>query len=170
MQFIGSTPDQEVAIKAAASAATDYIANAHQYLVNPPADSTGERYTTWFGQDDPQRRAHVESVFSNLASNDLETFIYDCSSCVAPVYGYTYPNQYGTIYLGPLFWESPATGTDSQAGYLIQAASQFQANGSTQEHEHGPDDCQELARVNPDNAITNADNYQYFAENNPPLA
>lgn len=80
-----------------------------------------------------------------------------------------YPDQFGTVYLGPRFWQAPVTGTDSQAGFLVGAASQFLANGGTKNHEYGQDDCRELARVNPADAITNADSYQYFAENDPPL-
>lgn len=171
MQFIGSSADQEAVVKDAVNAATDCIASADQYLVNPPSDSTGERYTTWFGQDEPQRHAYVDSVFNNLVNNDLTTFIYDCSTCTDPdSFGFVYPDQFGTVYLGPRFWQAPVTGTDSQAGFLIGAASQFLANGGTKNHKYGQDDCRELARTKPWDAVTNADSYQYFAENDPPLS
>ncbi|MZE55953.1 hypothetical protein GTY86_32715 [Streptomyces sp. SID5770] len=171
MQFIGATPDQENIVSSAVTAATKYIADAYQYAVDPSSDSAGERYTTWFGADDPQRHAFVNSVFDSLNNNDLTTYTYDCVTCTDPTsFGYVHPDQFGIIYLGPAFWKVQATGADSQAGTLVRLASQFLVNGGTQEHEYGEDDCQELARVNPVNSITNTDSYGYFAENDPPLA
>ncbi|MDF9801477.1 M35 family metallo-endopeptidase [Streptomyces anulatus] len=171
MQFIGSSADQENVVANAVAAATNYIANADEYVTNPPSDSTGERYTTWFGQDDPERRAHVEGVLNNLVNNDLTTFIYDCVTNTLPdVPAYVYPDQFGTIYLGTDFWKAPLTGTDSQAGILVRETSKFLANGGTKDHEYSQDDCLELARLKPDDAITNANNYGYFVENDPPLA
>ncbi|MDW4918768.1 hypothetical protein [Streptomyces californicus] len=49
----------------------------HQYFVSPPAQSTGERYTTWFGADDPDRKAYVQKLLTSLSNNDLATFTYD---------------------------------------------------------------------------------------------
>ncbi|MEV7122200.1 M35 family metallo-endopeptidase [Kitasatospora griseola] len=171
MKFIGSSADQENAVKAAVTAATDYIANASKYVANLPSDSTGKRYTTWFGKDDPQRRAVVQSVLNNLSNSDFTDFTYDCSTDADPhSFGSVDPEKFGFINLGPLFWKAPATGTDSQAGLLVRLASKFLNNGGNQDHEYGYEDCQELARTMPEKAITNPDNYGYFVENDPALA
>lgn len=169
-QFIGCATDQQKTINSAVDTATDHIAGAYQYVVNPPSDSTGERYTTWFGTDEPQRRAFVTSVLNNLHNNDFTTFVYDCSTCTNPsLFAYVYPDQFGVVYLCPIFWKIDLAGADSQAGTLIHEASHFLVNGGTQDHEYGQEDCMELARTKPQDAITNADNYEYFAENDPPL-
>lgn len=169
-QFYGCSADQQNVVNTAVSEATNYIGNAYQHAVDPPSDSTGERYATWFGGDEPQQHAYVDTVFNNLFNNDLTTFTYDCSTCLIPnLFAYVYPDQFGSIYLCPLFWEAPTTGTDSQAGTLVGETSKFLVNGGTHGHERGQEACMELARTNSINAITNADSYKYFAENNPRL-
>ena len=81
------------------------------------------------------------------------------------------PYRYGLIHLCPPFWDAPTTGTDSKAGALIQAASQFESNGGgTKDSVHGQTNCTRLAINEPNLAIDNADSHKYFAENNPPLA
>lgn len=173
-QFIGVWREGQDEVKAAVSAATKHIAEAYQYLVNPPSHATGDRYTAWFGEDEPQRRAYVENILKNLTNTDLADFVYDGNISIntePDSYGYIYPDQFGTIYLGPAFWNAAPTGwgSSSQAGFLVREASRFLDNGGTQEHEDGHDDLQALARESPALAITNADSYAYFVENYPPL-
>jgi len=79
------------------------------------------------------------------------------------------PDNSETIYLCGAFWEAPPTGTDSQAGTLIYAASRFTANGGAEDYARGQTSCQSLATSDPTKAISNADTYQYFAENTPYL-
>lgn len=73
------------------------------------------------------------------------------------------------IYLCGPFWNIPDIGADSQAGTLIQASSQFTANGGTVDYVHGQAGAESLAIGNAGQAILNADNYEYFAENSPAL-
>ena len=80
------------------------------------------------------------------------------------------PDSYGTIYLCGAYWNAPATGTDSQAGTLVHECSHFTVNGGTLDYVYGQDDAKQLAITDPAEAIFNADNHEYFAENNPPLA
>ena len=68
-----------------------------------------------------------------------------------------------------MFWDSPDTGTDSKAGTLIQASSQFTANGGTVNYVYGQTYAENLAITNAPHAIFNADNHEYFAENTPAL-
>ncbi|KAI8869287.1 peptidyl-Lys metalloendopeptidase [Ramicandelaber brevisporus] len=169
-QFVGCTADQQNQINNAVVAATNYVGNAYNYMVNPPSDSTDERYITWFGAEENQRRAFVTSVLNNLNNNDFTTFTYDCITCTNPtLLAYVYPDQFGIMYLCAIFWNINATGANSQGGTIVSQASQFLNNGGTQNHEYGEDDCQELARTKPQDAITNAENYEFFAENDPPL-
>ena len=73
------------------------------------------------------------------------------------------------IYLCGPFWNIPDIGADSQAGTLIQASSQFTANGGTVDYVHGQAGAESLAIGNAGQAILNAENYEYFAENSPAL-
>ena len=43
-------------------------------------------------------------------------------------------------------------------------ASHFTVNGGTQDYVYGQSNAQSLAQSNPDQAIFNADNHEYFAE------
>lgn len=52
-------------------------------------------------------------------------------------------------------------------GILVHEASHFKANGGTKDYVYGMEKCKRMARNNPDNAVNNADNYEYFAQNAP---
>ena len=116
-------------------------------------------------------------------------FTFLCSSITIQI---NFPVRFGTIYLCGAFWNAPMTGTDSkvsitsyrlmcaldtssflsrlQGGTLVHEASHFTKNGGTQDYVYGQHNCQSLAQNDPDKAVHNADCYEYFAENNPPLA
>jgi peptidyl-Lys metalloendopeptidase len=78
-----------------------------------------------------------------------------------------YPNQPYKIYVCKVFWQAPLTGTDSKAGTLIHEMSHFDVTAGTDDFVYGQSGAIQLAITNPDNASMNADNHEYFAENNP---
>ena len=47
--------------------------------------------------------------------------------------------------------------------------SHFNVVASTDDYVYGQTGAKSLAITNPDNAVMNADNHEYFAENTPPL-
>ena len=53
---------------------------------------------------------------------------------------------------------------------LFSQSSHFTSNAGTQDHVYGQTDAKSLAKSNPTQAIDNADNHEYFAENNPALS
>lgn len=57
-----------------------------------------------------------------------------------------------------------------KGGTLIHESSHFDANGGTQDFVYGQTDAKSLAQSDPDDAVFNADNHEYFAENNPALS
>jgi len=57
--------------------------------------------------------------------------------------------------------------SDSQAGTLIHEMSHFTVVANTDDFVYGQTGARNLADTNPANAIMNADNHEYFAENNP---
>ncbi|KAK0482146.1 lysine-specific metallo-endopeptidase-domain-containing protein [Armillaria luteobubalina] len=90
-----------------------------------------------------------------------------CTCTESDVYAYVYPFEFGTIYLCGVFWQTTTTGTDSRGGTLIHESSHFTIIGSTQDYVYGQSSAKSLASSNPSEAIDNADNHEYFAENNP---
>ena len=62
---------------------------------------------------------------------------------------------------------SRSSGTDSRAGTLIHEMSHFNAVAGTDDHVYGQSSARSLAISNPADALDNADNHEYFAENTP---
>jgi peptidyl-Lys metalloendopeptidase len=99
---------------------------------------------------------------------DTASVTLDCG-CRKKYYAYVYPTQPYTIYLCSVFWTAPLTGTDSKAGTLIHEMSHFNVVAGTDDYVYGQAGAKNLAITNPAQAIDNADNHEYFAENNPAL-
>jgi peptidyl-Lys metalloendopeptidase len=144
-----------------------YASNAENYLL---ANNQGSRYTTWFGVFSSTRYNTIKSHFTAI-SNAMDTagVQFDCTCTQTNVYAYVYPNQPYKIFLCGAFWAAPLTGTDSKAGTLIHEMSHFDVVANTDDYAYGQTAARNLAASNPDQAIRNADNHEYFAENTPPL-
>ncbi len=164
--FNKCTTSQQSDLTTARSQASTYSADALSYL---NSGKTGSRYTTWFGAVTTTRYNTAKSHFSAI-SNAMDTapVKFDCS-CKKKYYAYVYPNQPYTIYLCSVFWTAPMTGTDSKAGTLIHEMSHFTVVAGTDDFVYGQTNAKNLAITNPDNAVFNADNHEYFAENTPAL-
>jgi peptidyl-Lys metalloendopeptidase len=143
--------------------AKKYSDNAVSYLNG----QVGPRYTTWFGAYTAQRYNTVDNNF--LAIQDAfynKKVTFDCG-CKQKYYAYVYPNQPYNIYVCSVFWQAPLIGTDSKAGTLIHEMSHFTVVAGTDDYVYGQSGAKNLAITNPDNAVKNADNHEYFAENSP---
>ncbi|CAE6511817.1 unnamed protein product [Rhizoctonia solani] len=163
-RFNGCSPQQQRDINAAIPLAEGYITQARTYLDRTP---DGLRYKTWFGQPDSGRLDKAKMHFQKIQGKSRST-TYDCSTCTQTnVFAYVYPNQPGKVYLCPQFWRAPTRGSDSKAGTLVHEQSHFDANGGTQDYAYSKSDCRSLARRTPETAVMNADNHEYFAENDP---
>lgn len=162
--FNKCTTTQQTTLLSARNQASVYSTDAKSYLT---AGKTGLRYTTWFGVYDATRYSTVTTHF-NAITNAMDTASvkFDCG-CKKPYYAYVYPTQPYTIYLCKVFWTAPLTGTDSQAGTLIHEMSHFNVVASTDDYVYGQTGAKSLAITNPSQAINNADNHEYFAENTP---
>ena len=90
------------------------------------------------------------------------TFTYDLtgSGCGGSVYAYTYKGT-TTVWMCDAFWSAPATGTDSKAGTVLHELTH--AVAYTDDIAYGQANCRELAVNNPDKAVQNADNHEYYA-------
>lgn len=134
------------------------------------ASQKSDRYQIWFGPYDESRwrvvKNHFDRIKDALAEENIKFTCDNDEDC----YAYVYPARPYELYLGKRFWEAPPKGTDSKAGTLIHELSHFYAVAGTVDcTSYGQTSCRNLAKNNPGQAIRNADNHEYFAENSPPL-
>lgn len=146
--------------------ARTYTENAKGYL---NVGTVGPRYTTWFGAYTSSRYATANQHFVSIdgAMDQSAGQIKINCACSGSEYAHVYPNQPYEIFVCRAFWPAPATGTDSKAGTLIHEMSHFTVVAGTNDWVYGQAGAKNLANTNPTNALDNADNHEYFAENNP---
>jgi peptidyl-Lys metalloendopeptidase len=161
------TVDQQSLLVSARNQAKTYASESSNYLNTH--NSGTQRYLEWFGAFTTSRYNTVKSNFSAISNAMTNAGItFDCK-CKQNYYAYVYPNQPYNIYLCKVFWQAPLSGTDSKAGTLIHEMSHFDVVAGTDDVVYGQTAARNLADTNPDDAITNADSHEYFAENTPPL-
>jgi peptidyl-Lys metalloendopeptidase len=129
----------------------------------------GHDYTTWFGRPSEARYAEVvatlEAAYALIADRGI-IFICDPVACrnLTSVFAYVYPNDH-KVYLCEQFWRASASlAYNSQPGTLIHEATHFDDVGATDDHRYGDVACRGLALAEPDLAVNNADNYEFFVE------
>ena len=151
------------ALNAASTMANDSMA----HLNGTPSGTP--RYTTWFGAFSSSGWTTAKTHFAAIKDGfDTKPITVDCS-CKKSYYAYVYPSQPYKIYVCSAFWSAPMTGTDSKGGTLIHEMSHFTVVAGTDDHVYGQSGAKSLAISNPTNALDNADNHEYFAENTPYL-
>jgi peptidyl-Lys metalloendopeptidase len=165
--FNACSATQQNNLISARTQAKTYASGAGTYLLGIPNGSS--RYSTWFGGFDLSRFSTVKSHFTSLsAAWNNASVNFDCG-CKQNYYAYVYPNKPYYIYLCKVFWLAPMSGTDSKGGTLIHEMSHFYVVASTNDYVYGQAGARNLAVSDPAKAIMNADNHEYFAENNPSL-
>jgi peptidyl-Lys metalloendopeptidase len=158
------TTSQQSLVAAARNDAAVYASDSLNYLLS---GSTSARYTTWFGAYTSARYNTVKGNFTNIKSAmDTASMNFNCG-CKKRYYAYVYANQPYNIYLCSIFWQAPATGTDSKAGTLIHETSHFTIVAGTEDWVYGQSGAKNLAVSDPNKAVDNADSHEYFAENTP---
>ena len=164
--FSGCSATQTTQAGQAVVDARGYTANAKGYL---NAGTTGPRYTTWFGAYTSTRYSTAKQHFTSIdtAMNQSGGQIKINCACSGSEYAHVYANRPYEIFVCKAFWPAPAKGTDSKAGTLIHEMSHFTVVAGTNDWVYGQTAAKNLANTNPDNALNNADNHEYFAENNP---
>ncbi len=154
---------QKNQILSALGAADDMANNSVAYLNG----NIGQRYESWFGTPTNSRvntaRANFDAINDAIDTKELT---FDCS-CKQSYFAYVYSNQPYKIYLCRAFWNARETGTDSRAGTIIHELSHFNIIAGTDDHVYGQSGARSLANSNPSQALDNADNHEYFAENTP---
>jgi len=140
---------------------------ARPYLTK--ACASAPAYVTWFGTCDSSRYSKVISNMNAIESRRSSGYRVDCagSSCSANTYAYVFPTDTTyTVYVCGAYWRASANtcSYDSRPGTHIHEISHFRAVAATQDVTYGTTNCQNLAKSNPAQAITNADSHEYFNE------
>jgi len=161
---------QKTSISSAVSGAGTYATNAYNYLATFSSPSTSQRYLKWFGKYSSSGWSTAKTHYANeMNAWNTAAITVDCSCTDSGTYAYVYPTQPYKIYVCGAFWSAPMTGTDSKAGTLVHEMSHFNVIAGTNDWAYGQTAAAKLARSNPTKALDNADNHEYFAENNPSL-
>jgi peptidyl-Lys metalloendopeptidase len=164
--FVSCSSTRQSTLISALSNAQTISLRARDYLNNLPSTSrpTDTAYRTWFGSYTSSRYSTVQSHYNNIYSAFVnQTFTFNCT-CTSSAYAYVYANQPYRVYLCNAFWNAPMTGIDSKAGTLVHETSHFTVVAGTQDYAYGTTAARNLATSDPDRAIMNADNHEYFAE------
>lgn len=161
-QFTNCTTTQQNTLLTALGNATTITDAAVQHLgANPNGDSL---YAWWFGAWTSSRFNTVSSHFDALSDAfHTEPITFDCG-CNQNYYAYVYPSRPYKIYLCRVFWQAPNVGRDSKAGTLVHETSHFNVVAGTDDYVYGASGAHNLALTDPARAINNADNHEYFAE------
>jgi peptidyl-Lys metalloendopeptidase len=164
---VGCSTGEQTTVTTSVADAGTYAGAAVQYFGDRRA---GARYVQWFGAYDATRWERVQDNFEAadavLDAGEITVVCHD-ALCAPSVFAFVYRTQPYTVYVCDAFWTAPATGTDSKAGTLIHEFMHFTAIAGTLDLAYGQTNASALAVSNPGNAVTNSDNYEYFAENTP---
>ena len=121
----------------------------------------------WFGAYSASRYSQVSQNFvtiDNALDQNNGQITINCN-CSDSAYAYVCANAPYEIYVCNAFWSAPLQGTDSKAGTLVHEMSHFTVMAGTLDRVYCQCGARSLAISNPAQAIANADNHEYFAEN-----
>ena len=166
VSYANCNANQRTQIDDAVVAARTYSENSKGYL---NANTQGPRYTSWFGAYTSSRYTTAQQHFQAIDTAMDQTgrqVVINCG-CTDNFYAYVYPTQPYQIWVCNAFWSAPLIGTDSKAGTLIHEMSHFDVVANTEDYAYGQTAARNLATSNAANAVFNADNHEYFAENTP---
>jgi hypothetical protein len=144
-------------------------------------------FLTWFGTDTPVARAivrqYIVKAIVKLKRFKVEDFIME-TPLDPRDFAYVIPDKWAggkyerTVYLGPAFTDADAV---TRAGTFIHEVSHFLTVGHTDDIKstfvgmrrrdrrmYGPARAKRLAMQNPQEALKNADNFEYFVESHDP--
>ena len=176
-KFSGCSQKDISVLKVAHDDAIKMSKEASTAMNNAGKKTSAPRYVAWFGKADINRQKIVTDGFNKIHDAfENKNISFDCATCKQDTsmydntYAYVYPNTQYQVYLCGAFWNSSTTGTDTQAGTLIHEVSHFTVVVGTDDYAYGQEPAQTLAKNSPEKAVKNAENYDYFAENNPSLS
>jgi len=161
-KFVGGSATKKTTVEQAHEKAHSFTKKS---LNNLKTDgSQNQEYKKWFGKHTETRYKKVKDNYGkvNLAYSD-DTITYDLSEtgCDSGDFAYTYKGTY-KIWLCEGFWNAGTSGFDSQFGTLIHEM--MHCISYVDDIVYGVSKAKELALKKPNDAVKNADNYEYFSE------
>jgi Lysine-specific metallo-endopeptidase len=159
-QFVNGTAEQQSIVLTAHQNGASLASQALGNLAND------NNYKQWFGSYTDDRFGTVQNEFQAIVDdfrNRDFTYNLTGNGCADGDFAYTTRGD-STVYVCSRFWDAPATGTDSQAGTMVHEHSHASANTDDDPDGKGMVACRQLAADNPDNAIRNADNLEYYSK------
>jgi len=164
-EFINCTNTQQNTLTTAKANATTISGKALSYLDgNKDPDLLYKNWFDYYGTVNngwSTASSHFSAINDAFLTKPVQ---FDCS-CKQRYYAYVYPSQPYKIYLCSVFWTAPNLGTDSKAGTLVHEMSHFNVTAGTDDYVYGSTGALSLAKTDPGKALNNADNHEYFAEN-----
>lgn len=159
------TSGQASAAEAAFKAVMPIVKNADSALAKMSAKDVSALYKTWFGQPSDARLGTVKQTIGDLSTllHTTQKLTVECQPprCTGGEFARTaYQNDYIALCKG--FFEAPLRGEDSQVGTLLHELTHLVAN--TNDYTYGREDARKRADGNPNDAVVNADSYEYFME------
>lgn len=124
-------------------------------------------FVWWFGPATSSSVSNIKGHFTKVEDAFAnKSVVIDCG-CKQNYYAYVYPTQPYKIYVCKAFWSAPALGRDSKAGTLVHEMTHFNVVVGTDDYVYGATGAHNLALTDPAKAMDNADNHEYFAEDQP---
>lgn len=163
-QIVGGSDEGREETQAAYHAAYAYLQTSLAKL-----EERDPLYVTWFGEHSNLRMARVAQNYKTLKETmERKAFTLDLSGegCRPGIFAYTYHGA-STMWLCSAYWRAERRGDDSKAGTIVHELSH--AICYTEDHHYGHAECKRLAHTQPNQAIQNADNYEYFSEQSDPV-
>jgi peptidyl-Lys metalloendopeptidase len=171
-EFIGCTAGREASISGDTDQARMLLERA---IENVGLPQPNPNYSKWFGSYTPERGETVKNNLSLLRSHMLIGVIsYHCGCPAAleargtiaavhsPSNGIVETPYH--VHLCEAYFNLNATGMDSRPGTILHEMAHFDIVNGTHDHCYGATTCSTMAASDPEKAIRNSDNYQYFAE------
>jgi peptidyl-Lys metalloendopeptidase len=175
-QFFTPTPlfehcnlDQSVTLQQALQGARDLAHEAYESLRDVPQSNRAisSRFLTWFGRYNSDSYNLVMDNYHHIdEALTTQTITFSCT-CSDLKQAFVYADQPYEITLCASFWTAPASGSNSQAGVLLHEISHFKVVAGTDDMTYLPVHSRLMAQYAPDKAIQNANNYRFYAENDP---
>lgn len=170
--YLSCSVSQQAELNSALQASEQITNVARDGLLGLSGDqlSNSPRYSYWFGEYSAQRFDTVVRTYDQASAVMAAGLIdFNCSCSENGVFAYVFPSRPYTIYICPEFWNASVFGADSRAGTILHELSHFPEIAGTVDTVYGTTRAANLATTDPDGAVINADNIEYFAENTPSI-
>lgn len=160
---------------------SDALAGSKSIALRAAANvGNNEIYERWFGKFSFQNgelvRRNLKAIVSAIRTGQITAQCDNVGDdgCDSDIYAWVYADEPYLIHLCPNFFQLPAMAqlnpgdpkseNGTRDGTIIHEISHFFRVAGTEDLCYARDVCSRMAERRPDDAVANADSYQYFAE------